>query len=104
MGRARLSMRKIRDVLRLRQAGLSTREIGRACAIGKETVREYLGRAAEAGLGWPLPEGMTEEQVEARLFPFEVQLGRRRSRLRPMSLSRSCSRRPRGAGSIFDYS
>lgn len=78
MGRARLSMRKLRDVLRLRQAGLSTREIGRACAIGKETVREYLGRAAEAGLGWPLPEGMTEEQVEARLFPFEVQLGRRR--------------------------
>jgi transposase len=62
-------MRKIRDVLRLKASGLSTRAIARACLIGKETVREYLERAAEAGLSWPLPEGLNEEDLERRLFP-----------------------------------
>ncbi|MCJ7611651.1 MAG: IS21 family transposase, partial [Candidatus Aminicenantes bacterium] len=70
-------MRKIREVLRLKQAGLSNRAIGRACAIGKETVREYLRRAAEAGVNWPLPEGLTEEELERRLFPYEIRLGGR---------------------------
>jgi len=51
-------MRKIHKVLRLKQAGLSYRAIGRACAIGKETVREYLRRAEEAGVSWPLPIDM----------------------------------------------
>ena len=69
MARARLSMRKIREVLRLKASGLSSRAIARVCLIGKETVREYLGRATEAGLTWPLPEGMTEEEIERRLFP-----------------------------------
>jgi transposase len=62
-------MRKIREVLRLKDAGLSSRAIARVCLIGKETVREYLGRAAEAGLTWPLPEGLSEEDLEGRLFP-----------------------------------
>jgi len=64
-------MRKIREVLRLKASGLSSRAIARVCLIGKETVREYLGRAAEAGLSWPLPEGLTEEEMERRLFPRE---------------------------------
>ena len=78
MPRERLSMRKIKEVLRLKQTGLSNRAIGRACAIGKESVREYLRRAAEAGIGWPLPEGLTEEALEAGLFPYEVHLGGKR--------------------------
>ena len=71
MARTRLSMRKIREALRLKASGLSYRTIARACLIGKETVREYLGRAAEAGLTWPLPEGLGEEELERRLFPRE---------------------------------
>ena len=69
MARKRLSMRKIKEVLRLKHAGgLSTRAIARACSIGKETVREYLCRASEAGIGWPLPEGLDDEELERRLF------------------------------------
>ena len=69
MARKRLSMRKIKEVLRLKHAGgLSTRAIARACSIGKETVREYLCRASEAGIGWPLPEGLDDEELELRLF------------------------------------
>ena len=78
MPRGRLSMRKIKEVLRLKHSGLSCRAIGRACSIGKETVREYLFRAAEAGLSWPLPEDLTEDQLEQKLFPFEIRLGGKR--------------------------
>jgi len=46
MPRERLSMRKIKEVLRLKQTGLSNRAIARVCAIGKETVREYLCQRA----------------------------------------------------------
>ena len=77
MARARLSMRKIREVLRLKASGLSFRAIARVCLIGKSTVREYLGRASEAGLTWPLPEGLSEEELEQRLFPGEPVLVRK---------------------------
>ncbi len=53
----RLSMRKIRDALRLQAGGLSTRKIAASLGLGQSTASEYLGRARAAGLGWPLPEG-----------------------------------------------
>jgi transposase len=66
----RLSMRKIREVLRLRfEAGLSGRQIAHSCGMGRTTVREYLDRAQSAGLSWPLPEGMNEGALEALLYP-----------------------------------
>ncbi len=66
----RLSMRKIKEVLRLRfEARLSGRQIARSCDVGRTTVREYLQRAKRAGLTWPLPEGMTDGELEALLFP-----------------------------------
>ena len=74
MAQRRLSMRKIREILRLKhEAGLSNRAIARACSIGKETVREYLGRAAEAGLNWPLGDGFSEETIERLLYPPAIQ-------------------------------
>jgi len=69
----RLSMRKVREVLRLSWGGkLSTRAVARSCAIGRTTVREYLQRAERAGLSWPLPEGISDSELEARLFPAPV--------------------------------
>src|SRR5881409_2438440 len=51
----RLSMRKIREVLRLKlDLGLKDREIARSCSIPHSTVANYLDRAKDAGLGWPL--------------------------------------------------
>lgn len=48
----RLSMRKLREVLRLKhQRGLSSRKIGRSLKISHSTVAEYPGRAAQAGVG-----------------------------------------------------
>jgi transposase len=63
-------MRKIKEVLRLKwDKGLSNRKIATACGIGRPTVAEYVRRASEAGLTWPLPAGLNEADLERRLFP-----------------------------------
>jgi transposase len=63
-------MRKIRDVLRLRWAGgLSQRAIGRSIGLSQGAVFAYLERARRAGLGWPLPDDLDDERLEALLFP-----------------------------------
>src|SRR5271168_5172075 len=66
----RLSMRKIREVLRLRFAqGLSQRAIGASLRLSIGAVNTYLSRARLAGLDWPLPDGFDDAQLEARLYP-----------------------------------
>lgn len=68
-------MRKIKEVLRLKwDKGLSHRQIARTCGIGRPTVKEYLRRAAEAGLAWPLPSGLDEVALERQLFPLSPAL------------------------------
>ena len=65
-----LSMRKLSEVLRLGlEQKLSVRQIARSCCLARSTVSDYLGRARAAGLSWPLPEGLDEERLNARLFP-----------------------------------
>ena len=65
-----LSMRKVREVLRLHHvAGLSARAIARSLKISPVTVRRYVSRAEELALGWPLPESLDDAQLERRLFP-----------------------------------
>lgn len=63
-------MRKIHSILRLHfEAGLSQRQIASSQNIGYGTVANYLKRARQAGLSWPLPEGMGERELGAALFP-----------------------------------
>jgi transposase len=63
-------MRKIREVLRLHHAcGLSKRKIAPLVGIGPTAVGDYLRRAREAGLAWPLPDDLDDEALERRLFP-----------------------------------
>jgi hypothetical protein len=65
-----LSMRKIREVLRLRFAqGLSQRAIGISLRLSTGAVNTYLSRARRAGLGWPLPDGLDDAQLETLLYP-----------------------------------
>ena len=70
MPRPRLSVRKIREILRLRfERHLSTRQIAQGCGLSRSTVSDYLGRAKQAGLVWPLPAGLDDAELERRLFP-----------------------------------
>lgn len=66
-------MKKIRDVLRLHYAlQLSRRQIARSLSLSRDTVRTTVVRAAAAGLSWPLPEELTDQQLEAHLYPPQV--------------------------------
>src|SRR5919206_3801542 len=66
----RLSMRRIRGVLRLKyEARLSERAMVAALGISKGAIGSYLTRARAAGLSWPLPEGLSDTELERRLFP-----------------------------------
>jgi transposase len=63
-------MRKIKEVLRLKfEQGLSHRAIAQSCRIGIGTVYEYLARANTAGLSWPLPAAVGEDELARKLFP-----------------------------------
>jgi len=73
MAREPLSMRQIREILRLKHQGqLSVRDIAGSCGVPTSTVGDYLKRAAEAGISWPLPENITEEQLLEQLLPKEA--------------------------------
>lgn len=66
----RLSMRKIKEVLRLKQEKkISSRKIADVCGIARSTVGEYLRRAEVAGISWPLPADLSDTDLERRLFP-----------------------------------
>ena len=65
----RLPMRKIRDVLRLSAAGMSKRKIAASLGVSATAAGECIRRARRAGLTWPLPEELTDESLEVRLFP-----------------------------------
>jgi len=70
MAQERLTLRKIREILRLKQeVGLSNRAIARACKLSNSTVGEYLRRAQQVKIGWPLPEEMSEDELYQKLFP-----------------------------------
>jgi len=74
MAQKRLSMRKIREILRLRYAQkLSHRKIGRAVGASAGTVGDCLGRAKAAGLTWPLDESLDDGRLEAMLYPAVAQ-------------------------------
>jgi len=65
----RSAMRKIKDVLRLKfEAKLSHERIAAATGISKGAVSNYVQRALQKGLGWPLPADLDEGQLEGLLF------------------------------------
>jgi len=65
----RVAMRRVREILRLHhQHGLGCKRIARSCNVSKNTVLRCLRRAEAAGLGWPLPDGLDDLQLEAMLY------------------------------------
>lgn len=74
MGQARLPVRKIREVLRLKADGFSDRQIAAAIGSARSTVQECIRRAREAGLSWPLPVEIDESVLHARLYRRAVPL------------------------------
>ena len=68
MARKGVSMRTVREILRLRfGVGLAVRKVAQSCKVSHSTVLEYEGRARAAGLSWPLPEGLDDAELERLL-------------------------------------
>src|SRR5260370_29663161 len=69
MPRPRVAMRRIKEVLRLKVGlGLSGTAVSRSVRIARSTVKEYLDRAAAAGLNWETAAELSEEDLDHRLF------------------------------------
>ena len=62
-------MRKIREVLRLKAGGFSKRRIAASLGISATAAMECVQRARRAGLTWPLPEDLSDDALEQRLYP-----------------------------------
>jgi transposase len=66
-------MRQLRQVLRLHlEANLSYAEVGRALGMPKSTVGKVCLHARAAGVDWACAQGLSDEQLEARLYPPPV--------------------------------
>jgi transposase len=65
----RITMRKIREVLRLKfECDLTNRQIAKSASIARSTVGDYVHRAKAARLSWPLPDDMDDTRLEQILF------------------------------------
>lgn len=65
----RITMRKLREILRLLSVGdVPIREIARRTGTAPSTVRETIKRITAANLRWPLPEGLSDAELEACLY------------------------------------
>jgi transposase len=64
----RLTMRQLRQLLRLSADGVSVRDIAERLGIARSTVQDSLARAKASGLSWPLPGELTDDVLERRLF------------------------------------
>ena len=66
----RLSMRKIKEVLRLiYDQRLSARQAAVAAGLSRATVAAYRQRFEQAGLHWPEADAIDDATLEQRLFP-----------------------------------
>ena len=70
MAAERLTMRQIREALRLKwELDYCDRQTAAACGVSRPAIKAYVSRATAAGLSWPLPDDLDDLALERRLFP-----------------------------------
>ena len=66
----RVLMSKIRQTLQLlADSGLSLRQVAAALGISKTTVSDIAMYARDAGVNWPLASTLSDDELQARLYP-----------------------------------
>jgi len=69
----RISMRKLKEIMRLKfEAKLSNRQIAGSINISPGTVCRYLQLLQKAEIIWPLPDDLSEDELEAKIFTRAV--------------------------------
>ncbi|WP_456779909.1 helix-turn-helix domain-containing protein [Bradyrhizobium sp. USDA 3315] len=71
----RFAMRHARDVIRLKSAGMPTREIARRVGTAPSTVRLTIHRFEAAGLTWPLPDDITDAALRSLTLIAAAHIG-----------------------------
>lgn len=70
MSAKRITMRQLRELLRLRyEAKLSIRQINASTKISVGKIQSVLKQAQVLKLHWPLPETMDDRELAARFYP-----------------------------------
>ncbi len=70
MSRKPISMRKIKEVLRLKwECSLGDRQIAEICKIGRTTVQEYLSQVRVSQLTWEQITQLSDDALEKKFFP-----------------------------------
>jgi transposase len=70
MAMGRISMRKIREALRLKyEQGLSDRMAAKSCNICRRTVAEYWQQAQLAGINWAQDKELSDTDLLNKLYP-----------------------------------
>jgi len=69
MAQIRVSMDKLREILRLKyECGLSNRQAGASCGISRQTVSNYWAQAQQAGIDWERDKQLSDTELEQRLY------------------------------------
>lgn len=69
MPQKRISVRKIREILRLRlENSMSFSDIGASVKLSKSATRRCLLRFEKSGIHWPLPPDLSDDDLEAALY------------------------------------
>jgi transposase len=69
MAQERVSMRKIKEILRLKYENkLSNRQTAISAGVSRDAVANYLARAKTAGVDWTKDKDLTEAELESKLL------------------------------------
>jgi len=72
MARRPISMRKTKEILRLKhEVGLTNRQIAASLNLSHTCVGHYLAQARQAGIGWPFPADLDEDRLRQLLRAAE---------------------------------
>lgn len=68
--RGHISMRKIREILRLKfMLNKSNRFIAKCMNTSRNTVKDCINKASLANIGWPIPDNLDDAVLEQKLYP-----------------------------------
>jgi transposase len=71
-------MTQYREVLRLHKQGISRRGIAASLSCSRNTVSKVLLAAEALSITWPLPDSVSDRELENQLFPTEGSVTRRK--------------------------
>lgn len=69
MAGKKLSMRKVKEVLRLVEAGISKSQISQIVGVSRKTIRDYVERCESASIRFVEVQMMDEQVLRQRLYP-----------------------------------